>query len=47
VAMTASASEPEQRRYLEAGFDAFLSKPIDSAELDELLKRFVLPTAQA
>ena len=47
VAMTASASEPEQMRYLEAGFDAFLSKPIDSVKLDELLKRFVLPTAQA
>jgi CheY-like chemotaxis protein len=47
VAMTASASEPEQRRYLEAGFDAFLSKPIDSAKLDDQLKRFLLPTAQA
>lgn len=30
VAMTASASEPDQQRYLAAGF---LSKPIDSAKL--------------
>ena len=47
VAMTASASESDRTRYLEAGFDAFLSKPIDSAKLDDQLKRFLLPTAQA
>jgi signal transduction histidine kinase/ActR/RegA family two-component response regulator len=46
VAMTASASESDQRRYLEAGFDAFLSKPIDSAKLDDQLKRFVLLEAK-
>lgn len=46
VAMTASASEPDQQRYLEAGFDGFLSKPIDSAKLDEQLKRFVSPNGQ-
>lgn len=46
VAMTASASEPDQQRYLAAGFDGFLSKPIDSPKLDEQLKRFVLPTGQ-
>jgi signal transduction histidine kinase/CheY-like chemotaxis protein len=47
VAMTASASESDQTRYLDAGFDAFLSKPIDSVKLDDQLKRFVLPTTQA
>ena len=46
VAMTASASESDQTRYLEAGFDAFLSKPIDSVKLDDQLKRFVLPSAR-
>lgn len=38
VAMTASASESDRARYLEAGFDAFLSKPIDSVKLDNQLK---------
>ncbi|MEE3330836.1 MAG: response regulator, partial [Myxococcota bacterium] len=47
VAMTASASESDRTRYLDAGFDALLSKPIDSAKLDDQLNRFVLPTAQA
>jgi CheY-like chemotaxis protein len=41
VAMTASASASDRTRYLEAGFDAFLAKPVDSVELDNQLKRFV------
>ena len=41
VAMTASASVSDRTRYLEAGFDAFLAKPVDSVELDNQLKRFV------
>ena len=41
VAMTASASESDQERYLEAGFDALLSKPVDSAKLDGQLRAFV------
>jgi len=44
VAMTASASESDQTRYVEAGFDGFLAKPIDSSSLDlhlvEMVKRF-------
>ncbi|MCS5635255.1 MAG: ATP-binding protein [Myxococcota bacterium] len=40
VAMTASASESDRTRYVEAGFDAFLPKPIDSKKLDRQLKRF-------
>jgi signal transduction histidine kinase/ActR/RegA family two-component response regulator len=44
VAMTASASESDQARYVKAGFDGFLAKPIDSAGLDDHLaeaaKRF-------
>jgi CheY-like chemotaxis protein len=39
VAMTASASESDRARYIEAGFDAFLPKPIDSDELERQLKR--------
>jgi CheY-like chemotaxis protein len=41
VAMTASASESDQARYLEAGFDALLSKPVDSSKLDGQLRAFV------
>ncbi len=37
VAMTASASESDRARYVEAGFDGFLAKPINSAKLDDLL----------
>ena len=47
VAMTASASEEDRARYLEAGFDGFLSKPIDSHKLDDQLQRFMPPTAEA
>jgi signal transduction histidine kinase/ActR/RegA family two-component response regulator len=47
VAMTASASESDRSRYLAAGFNAFLPKPIDSVELDDQLERFLSPTAQA
>ena len=47
LAMTASASESDRARYLAAGFNAFLPKPIDSIELDDQLERFVSPTAQA
>ena len=39
VAMTASASDSDRARYIEAGFDAFLPKPIDSDELERQLKR--------
>ena len=46
VAMTASASTSDQIRYLDAGFAAFLSKPIDSGELDRHLERFVPPAMQ-
>ena len=47
VAMTASASESDRVRYLAAGFNAFLPKPIDSVELDDQLGRFLSPTTQA
>jgi len=35
VAMTASASEADRERYVQAGFNSFLAKPIDSAKLDQ------------
>ena len=35
VALTANAFESEQERCLEAGMDAFLTKPIDRARLLE------------
>ena len=46
VAMTASASASDRTRYLEAGFDGFLSKPVDTAKLDYQLQRFLLPSAR-
>ena len=45
VAMTASASESDRVRYVEAGFDGFLAKPIASLKLDELLNQFVPSSA--
>ena len=47
VAMTANATESEGTRYIEAGFDAFLAKPIDSGKLDGELERFLSPRAKA
>ena len=37
VALTANASEEDRQHYLSSGMDAFLSKPIDEAELHAVL----------
>jgi signal transduction histidine kinase/CheY-like chemotaxis protein len=43
VAMTADAMEREVRRAMEAGMDGFLSKPVRSAELREVLALWAVP----
>jgi CheY-like chemotaxis protein/anti-sigma regulatory factor (Ser/Thr protein kinase) len=40
LAMTASASDVERERYVRAGFDGFVAKPIESRALDQQIGRF-------
>lgn len=41
VALTADAIEGTEDKYLQAGFNAYLSKPIDKYHLDKVLKKFL------
>ena len=41
VALTAHAMRGEEARAREAGFDAFLTKPIDTLAFREMLRRFL------
>lgn len=41
VAVTANATSGQKEKYLENGFDDYLSKPIDYAELNRLLKKYL------
>jgi CheY-like chemotaxis protein len=43
LALTAYASAADQRRILAAGFDAYLTKPIDANELVETVARLARP----
>jgi signal transduction histidine kinase/ActR/RegA family two-component response regulator len=43
IALTASAMAGEKQKCIEAGMDDYLTKPMDLAELDRVLHRWVLP----
>jgi two-component system, cell cycle response regulator DivK len=40
LALTAQAMEGDRERFLSAGFDGYLSKPVDIAELVETVRRY-------
>ncbi|MCR4841203.1 MAG: response regulator [Lachnospiraceae bacterium] len=41
IALTANAVVGAREQYMEAGFDDYLSKPIDLAELEKMLKKYL------
>jgi len=43
IALTANSIKGDKERYLENGFDGYLSKPIDQNKLYDILDQFLLP----
>jgi len=41
VAITAQAMKNDESRFLAAGFDGYMSKPLDTRQLPELVERFL------
>lgn len=41
VAITAQAMKNDEKRLLDAGFDGYLSKPVDTRRLPEVVDRFI------
>jgi CheY-like chemotaxis protein len=46
IALSANAACGQEAMFLTKGFQAFLSKPVDSASLNEIIKKYVQDTAQ-
>ena len=44
VALTANALKGDKERFLQAGMDDYLTKPIDMQQLDTLLKKYIVNT---
>lgn len=47
LAITAQAMKDDESRFLAAGFDAYLSKPIDTRRLPQVVERFILEGRKA
>lgn len=41
VAITAQAMKNDEKRFLAAGFDGYLSKPVDTRRLPEVVEQFI------
>ncbi|MCK4974043.1 MAG: response regulator, partial [Sulfurimonas sp.] len=41
IAVTANALVEDRKRFLEAGLDDYITKPIDTAELERVLAKFL------
>lgn len=41
VAITAQAMKDDEKRFLAAGFDGYLSKPVDTRRLPQVVDRFI------
>jgi len=42
VALTSRSLQKDRARFIELGFDEFISKPIDDKELENILKKFLI-----
>jgi CheY-like chemotaxis protein len=47
IALTAHAMKGDEERFLAAGMNGYLSKPIESDELDAILRKYLMPRAEA
>jgi CheY-like chemotaxis protein len=45
IALTANALKGNDAMFMEHGFQDFLSKPIDVLKLDEILRKWIVPTS--
>jgi CheY-like chemotaxis protein len=45
IALTSFAMKGDRERFMEAGFDDYIAKPIDTRKLPELVKKYLAKTA--